>query len=412
MNRILLFVFLIFLSACSASRKVGTAPSAPVAVTVPAPDTVVVIKDTVPPPAPPSLEVKVALLLPLQIKRHYDEDTVPDTNPLIIQEALPALHFYEGALLAEGALQSQRCNVRFTIIDTGIDSLSTITRLNTTALSDMDAVISLLPSIYSRAVAIASDRWKKPVYIFNAPNTQILEEHPNLYLLSPSNNTQIRLMATYLSNTYPASNFITIFREQRKEDDLAKLFQTVIDSTSGKAGTTVMYNWKGGWNGLKQKLAKGKRNLLIVPTSDESFLSSLLNKMRDEKENYSFMLSGLPAWENFESVDPVMMKDFEATFFNGSFIDYNSPDVTGFRKRFIEHYHADPLPQAFWGYDLVRIIAAEVNSRKKMIHLSGLDPVLEVNKDPKWQAAGAGSGYENRNISILRFGDYELIRLK
>lgn len=412
MNRILLFVFLIFLSACSASRKAGTAPSAPVAVTVPAPDTVVVIKDTVPPPAPPSLEVKVALLLPMQIKRHFEEDTVPDTNPLIIQDAIPALHFYEGALLAEGSLQSQRCYIRFTVIDTGFDSLATITRLNTVSLSDMDAVISLLPSMYSKAVAAASDRWKRPVYIFNAPNTQILEEHPNLYLLSPSNNTQIRLMAAYLQNTYPSSNFVSVFREQRKEDDLARLFQTVIDSAAGKPGTTVMYNWKGGWNGLKQKLVKGKRNLLIVPTTDESFLSSLLNKLRDEKEHYSFMLCGLPAWESFESVDPVMMKDFEATFFNGSFIDNKSSDVISFRRRFIESYHADPLPQAFWGYDLIRMIAVEVNAQKTRLRLSDVNPVLEVNKSLKWQMAGAGSGYENRNINILRFGDYELIRLK
>ena len=412
MNRILLSFFILLLAACSASKKVSQTPAVPVVTAAPTVDTLQLEKDTVPPPAPASMEVKIGLLLPMQIKRHFDEDTVPDTNPLILPEALPALHFYEGALLAADSLSIGRCMVRFKIIDTGIDSLSTITKLNTTSLSDMDAVISLLPPVYSRNIAAASDRWKKPVYIFTAPNTQILEGHPYLYLVSPSNNTQIRLMAAYLSATYPASNFIAVYRDQRKEDDLAKLFQSVIDSAAGKAGTTALYNWKGGWSGLKSKLAKAKRNLLIVPTSDESFLSSLLNKMREEKDNYTFMLCGLPAWESFESIDPLVMKDFDATIFNGSFIDYKSTAVSSFRKRFIDSYHADPLPQAFWGYDLVLKIAVDENRKVNRLTLPDFMPTVEVNKDPKWQMAGEGAGFENRNINFLRFGDYDLVRLK
>lgn len=411
MKRILPFLFLLFIVACSTSRKSSTMPVTPVVTTPPPVDSATIGKDTTPLP-PKVLEVKIGLLLPMQIKRHFDEDTVPDTNPLILPEAVPALHFYEGALLAQDSLSAQRCHVRFKIIDTGIDSLATITKLNITNLSDMDAVISLLPPVYSKTLAAAADRWKKPVFIFNAPNTQILEQHPNLYLLSPSNNTQIRMMAAFLTKTYPNSTFFQVYREQRKEDDIAKLFAAVVDSTSEKTGTAVLYNWKNGWPGLKAKLSKGKRNVLIVPTSDESFLSSLLNKLKEEKDNYTFMLCGLPSWESFESIDPMAMKDFDATFFNGTFIDYKSGTVQAFRKWFVQQYHADPLQQAFWGYDLVKMIANDVNNRKREVALSPLSFLMEVNRAANWFQVCDGCGYENKNVNILRFGDFEYVKLK
>ncbi|MFN8153563.1 MAG: hypothetical protein U0Y08_04650 [Bacteroidia bacterium] len=411
MKRILPFLLILFVVACSTSKKTGTTPVTPVAV-VPVPvDSASVNKDTTPPPQA-TLEVKIGLLLPMQIKRHFEEDTVPDTNPLILPEAVPALQFYEGALLAKDSLATQHCYVRYKIIDTGTDSLATITKINTTNLSDMDAVISLLPPAFSKTLAAASERWKKPLYIFNAPNTQILEQHAHLYLVSPSNNSQIRMMASFLAATYPNSNFLHVFREQRKEDDIAKLFASVIDSVSGKPGTAVMFNWKNGWAGLKPKLAKGKRNVLIVPTSDESFLSSLLNKLKEEKEGYTFMLCGLPSWEGFESIDPLTMKEFDATFFNGTFIDYKSAAVQGFRKRFIQEYHTDPLPQAFWGYDLVRMVANDVNKHSRQLSLSNSTPLIEVNRSANWVQVCEGCGYENRNVNFLRFGDFEFVKLK
>ncbi len=411
MKRILPFLLVLFVVACSTSKKTSTVPVTPVATVSQQVDSSTVKKDTTPPP-PKTLEVKIGLLLPMQIKRHFDEDTIPDTNPLIIPEAIPYLHFYEGALLAQDSLAVQRCYVRFKIIDTGADSIATITKLNITNLSDMDAVISLLPPAYSKSLAAASDRWKKPVYIFNAPNTQILEQHPHLYLLSPSNNSQIRMMATFLATTYPNSTFINVYREQRKEDDIAKLFAAVIDSFAAKPGTAIMCNWKNGWSGLKPKLTKGKRNVLIIPTSDESFLSSLLNKLKEEKEGYTFMLCGLPSWEGFESIDPMTMKEFDATFFNGTFIDYKSGTVQSFRKKFVQEYHLDPLAQAFWGYDLVKMVAADVNHHTKQLQLSTGAPLIEVNRSVNWMQICEGCGYENKNVNFLRFGDFEFVRLK
>lgn len=411
MNRLLTLVFVWLMVACAPTKKSVKAPDAPVAAVVLPADTVVVVPDTVAPASPATLEVTIGLLLPLQLKRHMEEDTLPDTQPLLLPEAVPPLHFYEGALLAADSLARLGCRVQFKVVDTGTDSLLTIASLNSISLPEVDAVVSLLPAGYNKAVAAASNRWKKSVYVFSASNTQLLEQHPYLYLLSPSNHTQIRMMGAFLAQSSPSASFIAVYREQRKEEEIARLFITSLDSASGKTGSAILYNWKGGWSGLKSKLVKGKKNVLILPTSDESFLSSLLNKLQEEEGGYTFQLCGLPAWENFESLDPLVMQSFEATFFNGSYIDYKSPEVIAFRRWFIAEYHADPLPQAFWGYDLVPLIAGRVNALQQVVSLPPLPAIVEVNKSPHWKMVCEGCGYENRNLNILRFGVFELIRV-
>lgn len=411
MDRLVIFVWIVLLVACAPAKKSVKPPVAPVVVVVSTADTVAVVPDTVATPPPAVRSVTIGLLLPLQLNRHMEEDTLPDTQPLLLPDAVPSLHFYEGAILAADSLARLHAQVHFKVVDTGTDSLLTIATLNTVSLQEVDAVISLLPAGYNRAVAAASGRWKKPVYIFSASNTQLLDQHPYLNLLSPSNQTQIRMMGTFLATSGPAANFIAVYREQRKEEEIARLITTTLDSATGKPGTGILFNWKSGWSGLKSKLVKGKKNVLILPTSDESFVSSLLNKLQEEEDNYNFQLCGLPAWENFESLDPLVMKSFEATYFNGSYIDYKSPEVIAFRKWFIAEYHTDPLPQAFWGYDLVWMIAERVNGRLQHLPMSTVPATVEVNKSPQWKMVCEGCGYENRKLNILRFGAFELIRV-
>ena len=404
-----MFVF----SSCGTSKKTTSPVNSgqnPVVIPV---DTALVVKDTVNHQILVYEKLVIGLLLPLQLSAHFENDTAPDTNPLILQEALPALNFYEGALLAKDTLSGDFVNVVFKVIDTGYDSLSTVTKLNTVKMEEVSAIVSLLPQTYLNALANASERWKKPLYIFSASNTQLLEKHPWMRLVSPSNNTQIRQTAAYIAKTYPASNFITIFREQRKENDIAGLFATVIDSVNEKPGSCTSFNFKnGGWNSLLTKFSKSKRNLLIIPTSDESFLSSILNKLKEVKTDYTFMLCGLPTWETFESVDPELMKSFDAMIFDGIFIDSKSNEVINFRRKFIREYHADPTPQAFMAFDVVRMIASDTIKKVNGHRLPNFNFLLSGKEHSVFTPVCENCGLENKSVNFLKYGDFEFVLLK
>lgn len=399
------------LSACGTAKKTTVAnPSEPAPKIVEDPK--VEVKDTVVNIAPKVQSITIALLLTLKLDEHFANDTNPDTNPLILQEALASLNFYEGALLAADSLSSELRKVDFKIIDTGTDSLSTITTLNTANMSEVDAVVSFLPANYTSFLARISNRWEKPFYMFAASNTSVLEKHKWIRLLNPSNYTQITQAASFVSKQYAGDKLVTIYREQKGENLIAGLFAEVIDSLLDKQGACEKVNYKTvGFASLKTKFSKTKTNVLIVPTSDESFLSSLLNKLVDIKEDYKFVLVGMPAWENFNSIDPTTMKELGAIIFNGMYIDTQCPELTQFRKKFVMEYHADPTLAAYMGYDVVNCIVEEKESKKtnrEVRFRSLLNSGREILLAPVCESCG----FETKAINLLKYGEYEFVLLK
>lgn len=347
---------------------------------------------------------KVALLLPMMTDQLEKLDTVPDQSAQLLSSSLPAIHFYEAARMFRDSLSAKGHAVWLHVLDTGQDTTSISRQLNLFRGGQYDAILSMLPISFQPLLTIASSRWKKPVYVFQASNTTPLQKGPWLRFVLPSNNTQIRLTAMRLVESYPDAEIHTVYREQRNERDVARLFKAVIDSVSLDSTRCRPFHYKGqSWNSFTSKLVSGKSNLIIVPSSDESFLSSFLNGLEPVRKEVEIMLCGMPSWESFESIDPVSLQEMNTLLFNGYYIDGNSPEVMEFRRAFVHEYHTDPLPQAYMAWDGLVCAFMEWSGEEsaplslKPLNISGdLEPVCE------------GCGKENREVQVLRYGDFEL----
>jgi hypothetical protein len=410
-NLMVLALCALLLSACGTTKKsTVVTPASPTPKIVDAPKEEV--EDTLVSITPKVKSITVALLLTLKLDEHFANDTNPDTNPLILQETLSSLNFYEGALAASDTLSTEIRKINFRIIDTGIDSLSTISTLNTTNMSDVNAVVSFLPANYTSFLSRISNRWEKPLYLFAATNTTVLEKNKWIRLLNPSNYTQITQAAGFVSKQYTNEKIIAVYRDQKGENLIANLFAGVIDSSLSKPGACEKVNYKSdGFNSIKAKLSRSKKNVLIIPTSDESFLSSILNKLIEVKEDHQFVLIGMPAWENFNSIDPETMKEFGAIIFNGMYIDTQCPQLNQFRKKFIAAYHADPTLAAYMGYDAVNCIVKEVENNltgREIRFNSLLNSGSEILLAPVCETCGL----ETKAINLLKYGEYEFVLVK
>lgn len=408
------FIFslcILLLSACGTSKKTTAPPAKPIVV-APVDEPKEIDKDSLSKKESEIQTITIALLLTLKLDEHFANDTAPDTNPLILQEALASLNFYEGALMASDTLSTKSKKINFKIIDTGDDSLATITKLNTTSMDGVDAVVSFLPSNYTSVLARISNRWTKPLYLFAASNTSILEKNKWIRLVNPSNYTQITQAATYIASQHPDDKIFALYREQKGENLISILFADVIDSLQSQKGACSRINYKSdSFAALKLKFSRTKMNVLIIPTSDESFLSSILNKLNDEKKEYQFKLMGMPAWENFNSIDPELMKKLGASFFSGMYIDSKSPEVTQFRKKFILEYHADPTLAAYMGYDVVNCILEE-SERTKMNREIRFRSLLNSGREIILSPVCEACGFESKSINLLKYGEYELVLVK
>ncbi len=410
-NSIVFSMCILLLIACGTSKKT-TAPHAKPVVVAPVEEPKELRSDTLTKKDPSVQTITIALLLTLKLEEHFANDTAPDTNPLILQEALASLNFYEGALMASDTLSTKSKKINFRIIDTGDDSLATVTKLNTTSMNGVDAVVSFLPSNFTTLLARNSNRWARPMYLFAASNTSILEKNKWIRLVNPSNYTQITQAATYIASKHKNDKIFALYRDQKGENLISILFADVIDSLQGQKGACSRINYKSdGFTALKAKFSKTKMNVLIIPTSDESFLSSILNKLNEEKAEYQFTLMGMPAWENFNSIDPDLMKKLGASFFSGMYIDTKSLALTQFRKKFVFEFHADPTLAAYMGYDVVNCILEESENIKRNSDIrfrSLLNSGREIVLSPVCESCG----FESKSINLLKYGEYELVLVK
>ncbi len=409
---LVIFVLALLAVSCSTQKK---------AVVVAPPPPPVVVKDTVKVnqaevvPAPVlKKKYHIGLLLPLQLEAHFANDSTADTDPLIIPQAVPALNFYEGALAAVDSFADTDVEVNLHVFDVSVDSLDVVSLLQGPDLRKCDAVISLLPATWNTLCATKWGSETKPFIILQHNNTQPLENHPGLWLSTPANATQVRQMAQYIATTNAGDQIITVYRDQRKENELAEFINAGIDSAAGAPGTALKVSFtKSGWSGVKAKLSKTKNNVLVVPTSDASWLTSLMSSMEEEKDNYRMTMVGLPTWENFETIDPSRLAVFKATYFSAQHIDVNEASTKIFRKAFIDAYHTDPALTAYQAFDLIEFLAGNFSkSGTNYADYKGIPNMEYPNAGFNFVPTGEGNGRENRSMAILKYGDYVLVRVR
>src|SRR6185436_4301002 len=125
--------------------------------------------------------------------------------------------------------------------------------------------------------------------------------------------------ADYIVEQYHYSNFIVLTRKIKKENDLAEVFKNETDSLlqnkfKQETKSTVANFTDSIAITLLKFLSAEKRNILYLPSSDESYVSSVLNAL--DTLNQKITVVGLPTWENFETVWFSKMMNLEIYIFS------------------------------------------------------------------------------------------------
>ena len=280
------------------------------------------------------------------------------------------------------------------------------------ALKNHDLLFASFPSSQAVAAAEQAKLLGLKMTLIQFGNTNLLKNNSNIVLASPSTITQCKLMADYILDQYHFSNFIVLTRNNKKENELADIFKKSTDSlllNKFKTETkSILINYAdSGQKAVLNHLSPEKRNIIYFPSSDESYVSSVLNGLDTLSQKITVV--GVPPWENFETIQFSKMLNLEVYIFTGSFLDYDDSKIKSFRKIFIEQYNIDPLFNAYQGFALTGYFSKLFTEYDKnfMDYVSD-DMMLSPFKFAREEK---GHGYENASISVLKYGDYRLMKV-
>lgn len=407
-------MMLLLSAGCGSSKKVVTAPSGPATpAPVPPPPPKEVVKDPV---KEEKVSMSIALMMPFGLEKNFADTDIEETGedaadePHIEPSSLNALHFYEGALLAADSLKSLKREIKIVALETPSDSSGIARTMVSKQIRNAAFVIGTFPNNLTNIAADIAKREKVNLVLTQSGSSKVTESNEYVALSNASTVTQIREMVDFMMESYPASNFILVFRNTRREDEMAAIFRQEIMQLKGSADFRDLNATEKSYKDISNLLSKTKRNVIFLVSSDEAFVSPVLAYL-ESQEIFGVYISGLPPWQNFESIDFMNFKNLQVFLFDNNFIDYDHPSVRAFRKYFMGAYYTDPMASGYNGFDLVyRIGGAYIPGENNFTNVvskafSGIHPFYDFDRPVP------GSGAENKYISVLRFSDYKLERI-
>ena len=358
-----------------------------------------------------SKEIKIALLLPLYLEQNFEIDT-SDTEVDFEPRSLPALAFYEGAMLAVDSLQNSGKKIKIDVFDVASDSSAKHSIIiNYAALKNYDLVFANYPSAQAVAAAEEAKLFGIKMVLTQFGAATSLKNNANLTLALPSTITQCRLMADYMLEQYHYSNFIVLSRNIKRENELADTFKTETDSLLNQkfnsGNKCLLLTYTDSVNHLLIKnLSAEKRNIIYLPSSEESNVSSILNGL--DTLNEKITVVGLPTWENFETVQFGRLLNLEVYIFSTTYLDYENTEVNYFRKKYIDRYRTDALFSAYQGFMLTNYFS-QLHSQ---FNSNFFDHLADQTVNGfKFIRLEKGYGFENNTISVLKYGGFRLMKV-
>ncbi|GAB4296761.1 MAG: LysM peptidoglycan-binding domain-containing protein [Marinilabiliales bacterium] len=362
---------------------------------------------------------KIALLLPLykdgiSIYQELEEVEIKELTQK------PFYEFYEGFLLAVEKYQQKGLMIDLYVYDTKKDTSVVSKILKDTVFNSMDLIIG---PVYQQTLKIVVDKLKPyniPVVSPYNTDISILNSYNNYFQVAPSFESQVECAVDYMSESI-IPNFVIIHDNKEEAIDFVnyyknKLQEKLLANDKNDKVKIQTVNFKiHGVTGIINALQKDTTNLVIIPSSDQVFVSEVLTKIYVKThKDYDITLAGFPSWMKYENLSMSYFHDFKFTTFTHQFVDYYDSKVLNFLENFRDTYKGEPSKYSFTGYDIGDYFLSTLfnygpgfyNCMDSIKTYNGLQTIFCFKKN------NPDSGFENTGTFIIRYDkDYDIRKL-
>lgn len=295
-------------------------------------------------------EFRVALLLPLQLDQSASE-LIPLNR--VDSEALAALEFYEGALLAFDSLKQAGLRAELFLYDTGRSTQNLRQTLNLAEMQRMDLIIG---PFFSDMLPIVSDFARQnriPVAVPTLPvhNGEYLS-NPYLIAVNPEPASALRTLFQQIASLPDSQVILVTNPDETSTNDYRFYSQLLQEILPGRFRTV-------SGTSPQSEIAEGKHNLFIIPSNNEAFVQRTLTSLNWAAMTHTISVVAPPSWNQFKTIDLEYFHKVQYRYWSGFSIDYNKPETQSFLRNFQQEFRSEPYRKVegsfnygFLGYDL------------------------------------------------------------
>ncbi len=420
-------------------------------------------------PSPHTKKVyKVALMIPFFLE---ETDSLDVKQFLMEKEQgfLPFrfIEFYEGALMAVDSLKNIGMNLELYVYDVDKNLTKTAKVLQKPELKTMNLIIGPFYNYSFAQVALFAATFDIPVVNPLTFREEILREYPTAIKVKPGKIYQAELIPPLIEQYYPDYKVFLIAHTAYKDADLVT---NMANDISGmlkpqvKVSNNDLYNltvavahrdeeYEEGMplpsikyegldiypdiieaniddstvvnNGLIRinyasdslhpfldNASPLRKNLVILYGDSKAFIMDAMNRLNEYRDTFNIQLIGMPDIEGISNFDHRQANNMNLTYFSSYYLDYSSPAVQDFVMAFRQNYATDPDIYGFTGYDVTRyFLHALFYLDKRFSNCLQTVPMNLLMTKYRFDKTDKTGNYVNRYWNIVRYRDYELIKL-
>jgi LysM repeat protein len=363
---------------------------------------------------------------PLEVQRKTKDDMINldhESNPNDqMLSSRNFLEFMEGSLLAIDSLKNVGISVNVFFYDTQKSPTRTREILYSKDFQKIDLIIGPFYSYNVEIVSEFSRLNKIPMVSPLSGDIGPITVNPFFFQLNPGYKSEYDRMADYITHVkdknivfiHGVDSLEMIKYNYLKENLLSRLSALApLDSQFIKE---VIFDRSAKVNlsqDLQKVLSRDSGNLVVVPETDEAFVSTVVTQLYFQLKNYDISVLGMPHWSAFQNIDFLYYHKLSLTYFTPYYFSYTSPNVKHFLKDYRKTFYSEPVTlnkkggsYAFLGYDLSYYFLKLMNDYGKrfILHLDNRQG-MELMNNFRFVPVGGEGGFENRSLMLVKYND-------
>lgn len=395
-----------------------------------------IVPDTSTGPSFDSLNMNTTLVqevydIAVMIPFFFDENRARMANcpPIgdcpIYSHTLDALDFHHGVMMAIDSLKNAGLNVNVHVYDTKHDTAVVRGILSKAAFSEMDLIIG---PFYRKQIKLVREFAKTNSIQLICPipvTNKALFNNPFVTKMTASTPTQIKFMAQEIARKYHDQNVIVVRNQKNDEDEyyyrtfknaFAEEIQKYPNRYLDSAKETYINSSGSRLSIVESKMVLDKNNIIVVPSRNIGHVSNFFTKLSstinsNPYRTYSLQVFGLEDWSEFPTLDEKYKNKFKLSLVTSSYVEYEDPKVLEFISNYRTKYATDPSDFSFIGFD-----AAFINLKGMLLYGTSFSNHYHhlintgFNTNSLFEKVDPQGGYENKNVFIIRYEDYTVIK--
>lgn len=360
---------------------------------------------------------KVAFLLPFALDRNDNvlaalQDGAK-TN--YYEPTRIALQFHNGARMAIDSLMAMGLNADIDFLDLGDEAAAWTRVLKRPGMQDYDLFIGPFHRTAIEQLARINDHTH---IVCPVPQSnKVVLGMPNVSKVNTARSDLVKFTARYVVNRFAKENIILarpdITVEKDVQEQTRRALNEALELRNERLRDTVLLARMGrrDLGDLLGKLDRARLNVIIVPSQDVEFVTTLVTKLKQQVYKYDIRLVGMAEWNDMPTVPASDLDALNFTFAAPAFFDPQEPRTKAFIFNYRKRFSSDVDEYALLGFDVTFHYLLAL-----MDHGPGFpEHFAEVATEPlhmgfRMVRTGPENGFRNEYGIMLEQDDLRLIK--